>query len=123
LYRRHLRLSAGTRPGGTAARPPREKRGQVRRIRGAGRFLHERMRRALALAALLACAALPAAAQVADLRSKTEFRVCADPAAVPMSSQDEQGFENRIARLFAEKLGLPVAYTWFPQGPGFIRKT
>ena len=81
------------------------------------------MRRALALAALLACAALPAAAQVADLRSKTEFRVCADPAAVPMSSQDEQGFENRIARLFAEKLGLPVAYTWFPQGPGFIRKT
>ncbi len=81
------------------------------------------MRRALALAALLACVALPAPAQVADLRSKTEFRVCADPAAVPMSSQDERGFENRIARLFADKLGLPVAYTWFPQGPGFIRKT
>ncbi|RDW14601.1 substrate-binding domain-containing protein [Paracoccus thiocyanatus] len=80
------------------------------------------MRRALILAALLA-GALPAAAQVADLRSKTEFRVCADPAAVPMSSQDGQGFENRIAQLFAEKLGVPVTYTWFPQGPGFIRKT
>ncbi|MDK8872510.1 substrate-binding domain-containing protein [Paracoccus sp. SSJ] len=81
------------------------------------------MRRALTLAVLATCAVLPALAQVADLRSKTEFRVCADPAAVPMSSQDGKGFENRIAQLFAEKLGVPVAYTWFPQGPGFIRKT
>ncbi|GLK66159.1 MULTISPECIES: substrate-binding domain-containing protein [Paracoccus] len=81
------------------------------------------MRRALSLIALLTCAVAPAMAQVADLRSKTEFRVCADPAAVPMSSRDETGFENRIARLFGEKLGLPVVYTWFPQGPGFIRKT
>ncbi|UFM65878.1 substrate-binding domain-containing protein [Paracoccus sp. MA] len=81
------------------------------------------MRRASALVALLICAALPASAQVADLRSKTEFRVCADPAAVPMSSEDGSGFENRIAGLFGEKLGLPVVYTWFPQGSGFIRKT
>jgi len=81
------------------------------------------MKQSFSLAVLLICATLPASAQVADLRSKTEFRVCADPAAVPMSSQDEQGFENRIAALFGEKLGLPVVYTWFPQGPGFIRKT
>ncbi|WP_017999003.1 substrate-binding domain-containing protein [Paracoccus sp. N5] len=75
------------------------------------------------LAALLACAALPASAQVADLHSTTEFRVCADPAAVPMSAEDGSGFENRIAQLFGEKLGVPVVYTWFPQGSGFIRKT
>ncbi|WP_062561639.1 substrate-binding domain-containing protein [Paracoccus aminovorans] len=75
------------------------------------------------LAAFLACAALPAPAQVADLRSTTEFRVCADPAAVPMSAEDGSGFENRIAQLFGEKLGVPVVYTWFPQGSGFIRKT
>lgn len=80
------------------------------------------MRRAAPLVALF-LAALPAQAQVADLHSTTEFRVCADPAAVPMSSQDGQGFENRIAALFADKLGQPVVYTWFPQGPGFIRKT
>ena len=67
------------------------------------------MKRVLRLAALLACAALPASAQVADLRSKTELRVCADPAAVPMSAEDGSGFENRIATLFGEKLGLPVS--------------
>lgn len=78
----------------------------------------------LALAAVVTCSlAIPALAQVADLRSHTEFRVCADPAAVPMSSEDGSGFENKLASLFAEKLDIPVSYTWFPQGPGFIRKT
>lgn len=82
------------------------------------------MLRNLILAAILSVAGLaPAAAQVADLRSQTAFRVCADPAALPMSSEDGSGFENRLAGLFGEKLGLPVSYVWFPQGPGFIRKT
>ncbi|CAM3052314.1 amino acid ABC transporter substrate-binding protein, PAAT family (TC 3.A.1.3.-) [Paracoccus aminovorans] len=81
------------------------------------------MKRALALAGFLTCVAVAASAQVADLRSKTELRVCADPAAVPMSVQDGSGFENRIAQLLGEKLGQPVVYTWFPQGPGFIRHT
>lgn len=76
------------------------------------------------VAVLVTCAvAVPAAAQVADLRSHTELRVCADPAAVPMSSEDGAGFENKLAVLLAAKLELPLAYTWFPQGPGFIRKT
>ncbi|MDS9466837.1 substrate-binding domain-containing protein [Paracoccus sp. MBLB3053] len=79
----------------------------------------------LAILAIAALAALggPVLAQVADLRSHSEFRVCADPAAVPMSAQDGSGFENRLAELFGEKLGLPVTYAWFPQGTGFIRKT
>lgn len=64
-----------------------------------------------------------AAAQVADLRSATALRVCADPAATPMSSEDGSGFENKLAVLLGEKLGLPVEYFWFPQGTGFIRKT
>lgn len=65
----------------------------------------------------------PAVAQVADLRSHSALRVCADPAAYPMSSEDGRGFENRLAELFGEKLGLPVTYTWFPQGMGFITRT
>ncbi|MTH35441.1 quinoprotein dehydrogenase-associated putative ABC transporter substrate-binding protein [Paracoccus limosus] len=77
----------------------------------------------LLVSAAFCAAGLPAAGQVADLRSHTEFRVCADPAAVPMSSQDGSGFENRLAVLFADELGMPLAYTWFPQGAGFIRKT
>lgn len=68
----------------------------------------------------------PARAQeqsIPDLVSRNAFRVCADPANVPMSSEDGTGFENRIAELFAEKLGLPLEYTWFPMSTGFVRNT
>lgn len=84
------------------------------------------MRPALAAVVMLALAPLaaPAArAQVADLVDHTAFRVCADPANLPLSSQDGTGFENRIADLFAAKLGVPVQYTWFPQVIGFVRQT
>ena len=81
------------------------------------------MKRTLLLA-LMACAtAAPAVAQVADLRSTTAFRVCADPANSPMSSKDGTGFENKLAELFGKVLDLPVTYTWFPSGMGFIRQT
>nr|WP_254368107.1 substrate-binding domain-containing protein [Paracoccus sp. Z118] len=64
-----------------------------------------------------------ASAQVADLVDRSAFRVCADPANLPLSSEDGSGFENRIAELMAENLGVPVQYTWFPQVTGFIRQT
>lgn len=79
-------------------------------------------RAALAAAVLLAAGA-PAAARTADLVSDTHFRVCADPANAPFSNKDGEGFENRIAELFARELGRPVAYTWYPQATGFIRRT
>lgn len=75
------------------------------------------------LTAALILGAVPAAAQVADLRSTTQFRVCADPANAPMSMRDGSGFENRLAEAFGEWLGLPVTYTWFPSGMGFIART
>lgn len=71
----------------------------------------------------LAAGSGPLSAQVADLVDRSAFRVCADPANRPLSSQDGAGFENRIAALFAERLGVPVQYTWFPQVTGFLRKT
>ncbi len=74
-------------------------------------------------AALLVLMGLPAQAQVADLVDRSAFRVCADPANVPLSSKDGSGFENKLADMFAEKLGVPVAYTWFPQVIGFVRQT
>ncbi|MGB8812678.1 MAG: substrate-binding domain-containing protein [Paracoccaceae bacterium] len=77
----------------------------------------------LAVALFAALMAGPAAAQVADLVSPTAFRVCADPANLPLSSRDHGGFENDIAALFATKLNLPQETVWFPMGPGFIRKT
>jgi quinoprotein dehydrogenase-associated probable ABC transporter substrate-binding protein len=62
-------------------------------------------------------------AQTADLVSPTAFRVCADPADYPLSGREKPGFENEIAALLAKALEKPVETTWFPMGPGFIRKT
>lgn len=73
--------------------------------------------------ALLIGLSLPAQAQVADLVDRAAFRVCADPANLPLTAQDGTGFENQMADLFAAKLGVPVQYTWFPQVNGFLRQT
>lgn len=52
------------------------------------------------------------------------LKVCADPFNLPMSSKQEDGYENALAELVAEKLGIPeVQYEWFPQRIGFIRNT
>lgn len=52
-----------------------------------------------------------------------KFKVCADPLNPPFSTKNRDGYENKIAELFAKKLGQPVEYTWFPQRIGFIRNT
>jgi quinoprotein dehydrogenase-associated probable ABC transporter substrate-binding protein len=51
------------------------------------------------------------------------LRVCADPHNLPFSDDKGAGFENKIAELLAEKLGKELAYTWYPQAPGFVRNT
>ena len=51
------------------------------------------------------------------------FRVCADPHNLPYSDTNGAGFENRIADLFAKELGKSIAFTWFPNAPGFVSKT
>ncbi len=51
------------------------------------------------------------------------LKVCADPNNPPFSDKSGQGFENKIAELFAKELGKKVEYTWFPQRIGFIRNT
>jgi quinoprotein dehydrogenase-associated probable ABC transporter substrate-binding protein len=51
------------------------------------------------------------------------FRVCGDPRNMPFSDTAGEGFENRLAELFAKALGKTVAYTWYPNAPGFVRRT
>ena len=51
------------------------------------------------------------------------FRVCADPRDMPYSNTKGEGFENKIANLLAKALHKSVAYTWYPNAPGFVRKT
>ncbi len=52
-----------------------------------------------------------------------KFKVCADPLNPPYSTKNKDGFENKIAELFAKELGQTVEYMWFPQRIGFIRNT
>lgn len=79
----------------------------------------------IAAFALAAAAALPAAAQdeLLDLVSHTRLRVCADPTGLPYSNDKGQGYENKIADIFAADLHEPVHYTWFPRSAGFVRRT
>lgn len=65
------------------------------------------------------CLATAAVSAVAE----EKFKVCADPLNPPYSTQKQDGFENKIAELFAKKLGQTVEYTWFAQRIGFIRNT
>lgn len=51
------------------------------------------------------------------------LRVCQDPNNLPFSNQQGEGFENKIAALFAQKLGWKLEHTWYPQRMGFIRNT
>ncbi len=51
------------------------------------------------------------------------LRVCADPHNLPFSDQQGEGFENRLAELFASKLQKKLDYAYFPQVTGFVRKT
>lgn len=62
-------------------------------------------------------------AQRAELISRSELRVCADPNNLPFSNEQREGYENRIAEIIGADLGLPVSYVWFPQVIGFVRNT
>ena len=51
------------------------------------------------------------------------LRVCADPRNLPFSNQKGEGFENKLAELFAAKLQKKIDYMYFPQATGFVRMT
>ncbi len=57
------------------------------------------------------------------LANESAFKVCADPVNPPVSNKAGKGFENEIAKLFADKSNQSLEYTWFPQRIGFIRNT
>src|SRR5262245_24427517 len=58
-----------------------------------------------------------------ELIDSKVFRVCSDPHNLPFSNEAGEGFENKIAELFAKKVDKTLAYTWYPNSVGFIRNT
>jgi quinoprotein dehydrogenase-associated probable ABC transporter substrate-binding protein/PQQ-dependent catabolism-associated CXXCW motif protein len=71
----------------------------------------------------LTCGATSGLAQMGELVDRDTLRVCADPSNLPFSNEAGEGFENKIAELLAEDLGVDLAYTWHPQVIGFVRNT
>ncbi len=51
------------------------------------------------------------------------LKVCADKNNMPYSNDKLEGFDNKIAEMLGEELGIPVEYYWFPQRIGFSRNT
>jgi quinoprotein dehydrogenase-associated probable ABC transporter substrate-binding protein/PQQ-dependent catabolism-associated CXXCW motif protein len=78
---------------------------------------------AIACAVGLTCGAASGLAQTGELVDRDTLRVCADPHNLPFSNEAGEGFENRIAELLAQELGVELAYTWYPQSIGFVRNT
>src|ERR1700726_564950 len=82
------------------------------------------------------CAAVMVAATVAsrgqgrgaaeeglELVDPNVLRVCSDPNNLPFSNDKGEGFENKLAELFAAKLDKKLSYTYVPQATGFVRMT
>lgn len=71
----------------------------------------------------LAAAFAVNAEELKPLPGQEVLKVCADPNNMPLSHKNKKGFDNRIAEMFGEELGIPVEYYWFPQRIGFSRNT
>lgn len=65
----------------------------------------------------------PATAGPPEVLERGALRVCADGNNLPFSNEAGEGFENKIAELMSEDIGLPLSYSWAPQVMGFVRST
>jgi quinoprotein dehydrogenase-associated probable ABC transporter substrate-binding protein len=59
-----------------------------------------------------------AAGKPPEIQNRQALRVCADPNNLPYSNRRGEGFENKIAIMIAEELGVPLVYVWQPQVMG-----
>jgi quinoprotein dehydrogenase-associated probable ABC transporter substrate-binding protein len=85
-------------------------------------------RRALAACVLVLLAArthaqAPGLGGSVELVDPKVLRVCADPRSMPFSDEAHEGFEDKLADLFATKLGKTVEFTYYPRATGFVRNT
>jgi mxaJ protein len=52
-----------------------------------------------------------------------ELRVCGDPDNLPFSNEKREGFENKIAEIVAQDLGVPLTFYWWAHQRGLVRNT
>lgn len=79
-----------------------------------------------ALGLLAGLLVLPPGATAQTLRSNLPtpgiLRVCADPDNMPLSNQQGEGFEQKIAQLIGKEWGAKVEYAWWPVRRGFFSR-
>lgn len=76
------------------------------------------------LAAAAVAVAVPLAAHAEETAVYAPpLRVCADPNNLPFSNREGEGFENKLAEMLAEDMGVGLTYTWHAQRRGFLRNT
>ncbi len=69
----------------------------------------------MALISLLSFTIAQGADQATELQERKVLRVCADPENMPYSNDSGEGFENRIAEMLSEYLGIDLEYSWYRQ--------
>lgn len=84
-------------------------------------FIAHRWLRVASCVLSLVVTSVSALAQAPDGRKA--FRVCLDPSNMPFANSKGEGYENKIADLFAKSLGLPVENYTYPQRMNFVRNT
>jgi quinoprotein dehydrogenase-associated probable ABC transporter substrate-binding protein len=58
------------------------------------------------------------------MKLNSPLRVCADPGNMPLSSNKQDGYQNRIAKILAEDLGTHASFFWRPYHErGLTRET
>lgn len=79
--------------------------------------------RAFIACVLLASVCCMAAAQDEPFQKPRALKVCDDPNNLPFSNDKGEGFENRIARILARNLDLPLEVFHYPQRINIVRNT
>lgn len=77
----------------------------------------------IAAICVVAASVISASAWADDAHERKKFRVCSDPGNLPFSNKSGEGFENKIAELFAQSLKLPLDYYFLPNRINFVRNT
>jgi mxaJ protein len=57
-----------------------------------------------------------------SVHAQQPLRICADPDNLPFSSRNETGFDNRIAKLLAQRIDRKPIFIWARARRGFLRE-
>jgi mxaJ protein len=76
----------------------------------------------LALTVVTACLMSGAGPAIAGDEPRV-LTVCADPNNMPFSNRAEEGFENKLSSLIAQRMHMRLTYVWWAQRRGYARST